>query len=467
MILDFRNASLASALTLSVGLLAPAAAAQAASDEPKILSASDCKSLNKKVRDWFEAWVSFRHEATSPKAKRSANSKMESARESFQKEWDAKSRKADPLASVADLRAVFEGAFPYGRESSSGVLKQVKGSSSDPVYWMMVPRKYDEKTPYPTALVMSGYDAARGEWTAPKAHYDATWGGGGLVDSSLVLLPELDAGMDFDPVPDFSKDGAEDAETARLMTVLASAGLFQQQFNVDRERLILDTGRGASGFALRLATYFPHRFAGLVLRHPVDVTTELRLASIATVPVLLISSPETKDACDALVKAFAELGQNHCKVIEGKGAYPFSESQPEIEAWFAECRRPLTPLELTIEPNHEAFNDSFWVSLGKTEPVAGVPFEQRPRLAIKVDREANRIKVDSRGVSDFLMMLNDDIVDLDQEFTIEVNGTLYKEKRARRMSFLVDTMQERFDPTWIFTTSFATTVPVAGDKSPK
>jgi hypothetical protein len=94
-----------------------------------------------------------------------------------------------------------------------------------------------------------------------------------------------------------------------------------------------------------------------------------------------------------------------------------------------------------------------------TEPLAGVPEDQKPRVVVESDKESNRIKVDARGVSDFMLLLNDDIVDLGKDFTVEVNGVLFKEKRDRNLQFLADQMQEQFDPTWTFTTSFSTTVP--------
>ena len=157
-------------------------------------------------------------------------------------------------------------------------------------------------------------------------------------------------------------------------------------------------------------------------------------------------------------KALNAGGVEGCKVIEAAGAYPFADSQAEIDAWVTDVRRNLTPTKIVLEPNHDAFNDAYWVRLGKTESLIGKPADEMPRLVIEADKEANRIKVEARGVSDFSLLLNDDLVDLSKEFTVEVNGVLFKEKRDRNFNFMVDQMLENFDPSWVFSASFATVV---------
>lgn len=459
-----RTFGLLAALAAAVAL--PTDPTHAQEPEPQILSSSDCKSLNRKAKDWFEAYLKYEYEADSPRERRSANRSLTKAKEQFLKDWESKSRKGDPLSSVPDVRAVFENVFPYDRESASGVLKQFKASPEVPGYWLMVPKRYDEDQAYRTVLLIPGYDEQKGEWVQAKDHQDATWGASSLGEETIVMLPSLDSAMDLDPKPDFSKPGEDENEYKRIGSILSAAGQVQRDLNVDRERLFVDAGDGACAFAVRLASYFPNRFAGLVLREPVDVTQELRLGSLTGLPILLISSDDTKDACSALAGKLNELQADSCTVIEGKGKYPFKESQGDVDAWIKDIRRRLTPTRVVIEPNHDAFNDAYWVLLGVTEPLAGLPDEQKPRIVVEADKANNRIKVEARGVVDFMLLLNDDIVDLGKEFTVDVNGTLFKEKRDRSLTFLVEKMQEQFDPTWTFTTSFATTVPKSSPPAP-
>lgn len=434
------------------------AGAQEQAHEPKILSKSDCESLNRRAKEWFEAWMRYEVEAESDRDRGRAGRALDKAKEAFMKDWESKSRKGDPLASVADLKAIFHSAFPYPRQQSSGILKQFKAEGRGAPYWLLVPRRYDQDTPYRTLLVVPGYDEQKGAWGDPQDYHEATWQPSSLAEDTLVMVPELDPSLDLDVVPDFTKPGQSEQEVARLAAILGAAGQMQREFNVDRERLFLDSGQGASGFALRMASYFPHRFAGLILRWPVDVTKDLRLGTVTGLPVLLISSEQTKAACDALAKALNEQQADSCTVIEGKGAYPFTESQAEIDAWVKDLRRDLTPNKVVVEPNHDSFNEAYWVRLGRTEPLEGLADDKKPRFVATVDKEANRITIESRGVEDFLLLLNDDLLDLDKEFTVDVNGELFKEKRERSLRFVTDQMLDLFDPTWVFVSEFATAI---------
>ncbi len=83
------------------------------------------------------------------------------------------------------------------------------------------------------------------------------------------------------------------------------------------------------------------------------------------------------------------------------------------------------------------------------------------RLLVEADRSANRIKVETRGVEQFQLLLNDSIVDLSREFTVDVNGKLFTEKRVRSFSFMTEQLMTAFDPTWIFTAEYSVQVPKA------
>src|SRR6185436_1103731 len=116
----------------------------------------------------------------------------------------------------------------------------------------------------------------------------------------------------------------------------------------------LDCGEGASGFGLRLATYFPQRFAGVILRHPVD-PGDLRLGSLAGMQVLVISGEETKAAAEKLAAALNEVSAGSCRILEAKGKYPYLELAPDIAEWTKGAKRDLFRPQVTVEPNHDSF----------------------------------------------------------------------------------------------------------------
>jgi hypothetical protein len=84
---------------------------------------------------------------------------------------------------------------------------------------------------------------------------------------------------------------------------------------------------------------------------------------------------------------------------------------------------------------------------------------ERPRLEVEADRANNRIVVKSVGIEQFELLLNDDLVDLDKEFTIVVNDKAIVEKRSRSFLDMHERMVQRSDWDYLFTVQYVTTVP--------
>ncbi len=443
------------ALSLSVLFAAPQGEPQ--QDGPKLLSSSDVSALNKKAAEWFESWI--KHEfmpASEPRGKRAAAARaLKKDKESFLKEWESqqkKLKKGDILASLPDLRAVFANTFPYDRQSTSGQVKIVKESEESSPYGLVAPRRYDPRDAYRGIFVIPGWDDEQKDWARVEDWFEGTWNDSELNEGTIFILPQMPKALDLDSKLD-PADG-ETVENQRLRAILTPAGQVQREYNLDRERLLLDSAKGSGAFALRLCSYFPDRFAGLILRHPVDVTKDMRLGSLAGLPILLISTKDTKDVAEDLRSKLEALQSGTTTVLEGKGAYPFKDSEAEIAAWAKDVRRKLNRSRVVVEPNSDRFNDAYWVQLGTVEPLANLPMDKQPRFVVEADRANNRINVDSRGVGDFRLLLNDEILDLSKPFTVVVNGTAIKQENERSITFLTDEIKNRFDPTWIFVTDF-------------
>ena len=144
---------------------------------------------------------------------------------------------------------------------------------------------------------------------------------------------------------------------------------------------------------------------------------------------------------------------------EGKGGYPFGESADDIIAWMNKCKRDIFPKKVVIEPNLDTFRAGYWVNLGRTDPLAPIPVEQRPRAVVEVDRETNRITLTTTGVSDVGLLLNDDIVDLDKPVVIEVNGKVIEEKLSRDPEKLFKKLISKVDPKYLVTQTYSFVVP--------
>ncbi|HLQ37543.1 MAG TPA: hypothetical protein VK348_07065, partial [Planctomycetota bacterium] len=241
-----------------------------------------------------------------------------------------------------------------------------------------------------------------------------------------------------------------------------------RNYNVDRSRVVLDFGKGSTLFGLRLATHFPDRFAGLIVRWPVDANG-LRLGSLNGIPVLLIQSADTKDDCDKLKKKLDVASPGSCTVIEATG-YPFKAATPEIEKWMASVKRDLNRKRVVLEPNDDRYKQGYWASIGAMDALSTLAQDQRPRFEVEADRKTNRIVVKARGIEGFALYLNDSLVDLDKEYVIEVNGKAFTEKRSRSRSTMLELLVKKLDANYLYPASTQMLVPKSeaskGDAAP-
>lgn len=450
----------------SIGLLTLCPQGENGDEDPRLqksLSRSDINLLKKKTGDWINARILFAADDSPRRAR-----KLRKAREANMKLWEAKSKstKTDLLKLMGDMVNVFDGVFAYPKKSTSGQLKlyrdKPRGLNEELDYALVVPRRYrPERQAYRTVVVLPGQ--ANGQWQDRKVYFESTWKSVSLAEDTIFFIPKLLDGDDYDKLPDLTKQLEARGERKRIESVLLSLGEVNRQYNLDRSRMILDCGKGACGWGIRLATYFPMRFAGLVLRHPVDVG-KLQLDSLGGRPILLISSKDTEAACKKLKEKLDKFQGVSCEILEGKGEYPFTELQPEIEKWVAKVQRPLFPSRVVLAPNHDRFGKAFWVNIVQMEPLDTVSDAQRPRLAATADRETNTVSIDARSVTSFLLFLNDALVDLDKEVTLVVNGHRTKHKFQRHLHTMVDELITAYDPTHLYTVRHHVVVPKPKDK---
>ncbi|HLU39247.1 MAG TPA: hypothetical protein VK081_07665, partial [Planctomycetota bacterium] len=390
----------------------------AAENVQTVLAKGDLDTLRNRVREYFTA-----RDATydAPESrKEAARKKEEQAREKLKKEWAARvgSKEQAVLASLADLRAIFTGCFEFERQSGNGEVRPMKPKKM-PAYDLVLPKKYRPDTPIPTVLLMRGHTGEK--WVSASEWYVSTWKGAAEAGDFAFVMPGVDDSIDFDPPANLAEAGGQATDAARRMTTLGSLGAASSAIHVDRDRIYLDCGKGTCAWGLRLATYFPHLFAGIVLRHPAEVT-DLRLDSLAGVPFLLLRTDETRAACDQLAEQLNKLKDGTATLLDAKGAYPHAESAPEIAAWLKGRVRDLMRPHVVVANNHDQCLRAFWVYMGTAEPIAQTPPDLQPRLEVVADKTTNKLTITARGVNDFMVRLNDQLVDLDKEIVAVING---------------------------------------------
>ncbi len=434
-----------------------------------LLTPAEQGGLRDKLVKYLETEEAY-DKATALKDRERKGKARETLKEKFEEEWAKLEKKGNLLGSMADLRAIFENCFALKRPSFSlGQLRKEGIKEDGSEYSFFLPKAYDVDKPMRTVIVLPGTATADGAgvWTKAADYFAAVWDKSNAVNDTIFHVCHVPAGLELDPVPDFSRDGHAEEEDRRNQAVWSGYGQVMLGYNIDRARVFLDCGRGTCGFGLRFLTMFPDRFAGVVLRQPIDVA-DIRLGSLLGIQVLLLRTAATATAVDALKARLEASTPGTVTVLEATDDYPHRAATPAIEAWLQKHRRTMTPKKIVIEPNHDRFNRAYWAKMDRTESLLTAPQDSRPRLEVEADRATNRIVVKAQGVESFLLFLNDDLVDLDKEFTVVVNDKAVSEKRTRSFRDMKERMLVRRDWEYLFPVQYHTTVPkAAADKGDK
>lgn len=430
------------------------AAAQA---QKALLTPAEQTGLRAKLVKFLESDEEFIR-AVSPKDREKTGKVRIKAKEDFDKEFDRLAKKGDLVGSMLDLRPIFNNCFVLKRPSYSfGQLRKSVNKEDNVEFSCWVPKNYKPEVPMPTILVLPGATGP-GAWSKGADYFKVLFEKSGAANTSIVHVCQLPDGAELDVAPEYTKEGAEVEEQRRIAAVFSGFAVTMNELNVDRSRTFLDCGKGNSGFGLRFATFFPDRFAGVILRDPVAVDG-IRLGNLAQIPVLLFKSTENAAVADQLAARLREVNPEGVMIIDAKDAYPYVGHGSTVEEWMGKQQRSMTPSKVVIEPNHDRFNRAYWVDIDTVTPLLSAPKDHLPRLEVKADREANRVEVTAVGCESFVLNLNDDLVDLSKEFTVIVNGKATTEKRTRSFAKLQAGLLKRRDWDFLFPVEYRGTVP--------
>jgi hypothetical protein len=430
-----------------------------ASQQP-LLSSQEQASLRDKLRKFLADDEDYSLAQTARDREKTSRSR-EKTKEAFETEWKKIEKKHNLMASMPDLRAIFENCFPRKRPSHSlGILQRRSMKEFGIDYCFQAPKAYRPEETWPTMVVLPSSKAGGqpGEWVKATDYFAEVWDGTAWTNEAIVHVLQPPEPLEFDPVPDYGRENAEVDEDRRNRAVLASFGEIVNSLNVDRARIFLDCGRGMCGYGIRLTTLFPDRFAGLVLRHPTAIDG-LRFGSLLGTPILMLRTAETSAVVDDLKKRIEEVSPNSVTVIDAAGAYPHKDSADSIAEWLRTRRRNMSPTRVVVEPNHDRFNRAYWVDIDIADPLVTSADDKKARIEVVADRAANRITVKTVSVERFELLLNDDLVDLDKEFTVVVNDKAVIEKRSRSFRDMLERVVQRSDWDYIFPVRYVTTVP--------
>jgi hypothetical protein len=180
--------------------------------------------------------------------------------------------------------------------------------------------------------------------------------------------------------------------------------VFWKSYHVDFDRVVLD----GSDAALAMAAATPVFFSGLILRGgKVDPAVVRNYASL---PVYVTGDAKLKEQLEAA---------GHKNVTAGQPA--------GLADWLAKLPAKTRPTEFAWTMAKSDQGLAHWVSIETADPTAS-----ERSLAVKVDREKGQIRIDAKGVDEIAVFLNDQIVDLDKEVEVVVNGHVERKQKLER-----------------------------------
>lgn len=428
-----------------------------AGGKPAVLTPNERTALRDKLAKYLADDAAYL--STEGKQREKWGREREKTKGDFEDAWKKAEAKGNVLASMSDLRGIWENCFLVKQPSSVGSLRAEKTKSGHAyAYWL--PKSYKATTPTRTLWLIPGAGSAAGTWTKAQDWFNATWDKSATAGDSIFHITVPPEKLDMDMVPDFTREAGYEEEQKRIELMWETFGQVLTTTNVERSRVFLDCGRASCGFGLRFMTMFPDRFAGAVLRAPTAVEG-IRLGSLLGIPILLLRTPATADAVDAVKKQIEAATPDDKKVtvLDATDEYPHRGHTADIEAWMGKQRRNALPAKVVIEPNNDKFKRAYWAKIETATSLVNAPADKKPRLECSVDRVANRIIVKTVAVETLTLFLNDELIDLDKEFTVVVNDKAFPEKRVRSWPALRDHVVARSDWDFLFPVSFTTAVP--------
>ena len=194
----------------------------------------------------------------------------------------------------------------------------------------------------------------------------------------------------------------------------------RRMFSIDAGRVYLQ-GVGATCRAVQslASRHIPDRIAAIVLREP-------RLALIT----------ENSRRFSTLVIQGAQgraVGEVYRSLDDRNATLPLDASADAgLVAWIEDYGGRELPAAGTFETLLETGNRAGETWTG-TLDIVSVGERGRPtRVSARYDRAANRVSVDSVNLAEFRLFLNDELVDLDRNVTIVVNGRKQVDRRFGR-----------------------------------
>ena len=430
-------AALLPAALLLAGLVpgAPARAPLAEGELPR--SSIAAKDLRSKFEKDLNAYI-----AASDKDDRGAQLEAE---QKLQKAYEGLAKRAkvtQPLAMLGDWELVWQLAKPDIRELKTAPGKgfvrytYVDAQSGTRVGVLVsLPAGFDRADELlPAVIALKPHYALEGQALESEVRQHAEKAYKGLLDKVIVLIPlGIESGSGRAAVLK-ETEGSWLANENIPAFVFGSLNILFQQLPYDRARVVLDGWQDAGEDAVRLASLFQSVFAGVINRSGEPGGDDVLWANFGNVPILYVDGQADGRGADTDALGKREGVEVTVLTDLGSALDLSEETAGKVAEWVTARTRPLAPTQVFKLIADAAFQNAAWLKARVISKRATARPGDRdfPRLAAKVDREANRITIESVNVLEMYVYLSDAIVDLDRQVVIEVNGKEVSKKTYRR-----------------------------------
>ncbi|MCG3135595.1 MAG: hypothetical protein HMLKMBBP_03316 [Planctomycetes bacterium] len=238
----------------------------------------------------------------------------------------------------------------------------------------------------------------------------------------------------------------------------------RRSYNTDPNRVYLE-GVGAATKDAQVAAdqILPDRIAGLVLRNPSDFTGGPNATTFSTA---VVHGPEGAEKAQAVLAKYRELNAERNVAVAAPDLASVNGTCPPLVDWLKAHKGRSLPAQYswatTLTENTGAvFTGNLYIH---------TPVARNKPTTIKVDvrRESNTISIECDNLEDFELALNDDVVNLDNEVAIFVNGTeMLKKKLNREHATIVRFTNELGDYGRVYTAAWRGVVPRKAPEPPK
>lgn len=395
------------------GLTLPLLALQEDERPERYLRDRDLNRVANALQEWIQAKLET-------KDVNEAEAELREQVDKLERKLEDTPAQGDLLASPADLGRAIWLSYDYdrNRKPKQGELEEMeyvdgqaftKDAPLEYVVW--TPNKYRPRdNAYPVILSIPDADVR------PFDHVTEEWVDGDIRDGAIIASPVM---------PEDTTLWEEMDGLARVMLLYKD---ITYNWAVDFDRIYLaGRGRGVET-AVRIASAFPDRFAGVVGRAgDVGSTRPDNFGNLST--YFAGGGAEAR----TFAEAAEELGYDNV-TLQPEGR------ESDLWKWIQEHPRVSYPTEIHLVAGPRT-NRLYWLQVPQTDGSTLV------EVHAKVDRSSNTVTVEGDGVTEFTLHFSDAVLDLSKEVTVIANGQESKDLIARSFHTVLDNVYNgRIDP---------------------